>query len=141
MKRVFNMNRRIVLTALLSLAVISGVGQAFRAGSNSRKHPLVLKVTEINNNNSDEVSRMSVSLLGVPHTSARIDSAQIHRGDGDIMRASDIDGVDFQRYFQWEDDGIINVEVDFPLNKNYGSADTLIVYTVYGPYRTNITID
>ena len=33
---------------------------------------------------------------------------------GAVIKANDIDGVDFERYFQWEDDGNIYIEIDFP---------------------------
>ena len=135
------MTKRILFTLLLLLTFISAISQVFCSGSAQKKHPLYLKITEINNTNSDEVSRFSVSLIGVPHTSSRIDSAHIHRSDGAIYTASDIDGIDFQRYFQWEDDGLIDIELDFPKKSGYGSSDTLIVYSVYGPYRTLITTD
>lgn len=135
------MIKRIIFFAVIVLCVSAGISQVFRNTPQSKKHPLYLKITEINNSNSDGVSRLGVSLIGIAHTSSRIDSAHIHRSNGAICAASDIDGVDFQRYFQWEDDGLIDIELDFPKSLDYGSSDTLIVYTVYGAYRTVITTD
>ena len=41
--------------------------------------------------------------------------------------ASDIDGVDFRRWFQWEDDGLIPLEIDLPPMK---PTATVKVYAV-----------
>ena len=61
----------------------------------------------------DNLVRISGNLVGVPHTSCRIDSIAVS-GRHAVTAANDIDGVDFQRYFQWEDDGTIPLEIDFP---------------------------
>ncbi len=57
--------------------------------------------------------RIYCRLLGRPHTSQRIDGVSIRRNDSLMSEATDIDGVDFRRWFQWEDNGVIPVEIDF----------------------------
>ncbi len=59
-----------------------------------------------------DLTRMYGKLIGTPHTSQRIDEVTLTVGSTHF-RATDIDGVDFQRWFQWEDDGMIPVEIDF----------------------------
>ena len=95
------------------------------------KHKVVAQVKDINNTNSDGVSRISVFLLSTPSTSSRIDSVTLVNGTKHF-RATDIDGVDFSRYFQWEDNGEIMVEVDFPLQRQFNSDASVIFHTVYG---------
>ncbi len=65
----------------------------------------------------DDVTRVYGHITGLPHTSARIDGFIITsdpRGKLGAGRATDIDGFDFERRFQWEDSGDIPVEIDFP---------------------------
>lgn len=57
--------------------------------------------------------RIYCRLIGRPHTSQRIDAVSVRRNDSLMSEATDIDGVDFRRWFQWEDSGIISVEIDF----------------------------
>lgn len=66
-----------------------------------------------------------------PHTSCRIDSISMIESNGKRIVATDIDGVDFQRYFQWEDDGEISVEIEFPLVCIPDSAN-IVLHTVRG---------
>lgn len=73
-----------------------------------------------------DLTRLYGQLQGRPHTSDRIDRVFISVG-GKETDASDIDGVDFRRWFQWEDEGLIPVEIDLPPMK---PATTLKVYAV-----------
>lgn len=59
-----------------------------------------------------DLTRVYGHLSGTPHTSSRIDAVTL-TADGKLRECSDIDGVDFNRYFQWEDDGKILIELDF----------------------------
>ena len=59
-----------------------------------------------------DLTRMYGRLVGRPHTSQRIDRIELS-ASGRRFDAEDIDGVDFARWFQWEDNGIIDIEVDF----------------------------
>lgn len=61
----------------------------------------------------DDVIRVSVNLVGRPHTAGRIDSVYMVSSGSAELPAVDIDGVDFKRWFQWEDDSAIYVEIDF----------------------------
>lgn len=72
-----------------------------------------------------DLTRIYGRILGRPHTSQRIDELELDI-NGDKMRATDIDGVDFKRWFQWEDDGIIPVEIDFPAMSQFNGASLKI---------------
>lgn len=77
-----------------------------------------------------DLTRMYARLIGRPHTSQKIERIEMRAPAGDF-EAMDIDGVDFNRWFQWEDDGVIAVEIDFkamPATK----SGTLIVETARG---------
>ena len=90
-------------------------------------------VDKIDNTNSDGVSRVSCTLWGVPHTSSRIDSVTAVI-KGRTYKATDIDGVDFGRYFQWEDEKDLPVEVDIKRHTQFGTTDTIKFHTVHGVY-------
>lgn len=59
-----------------------------------------------------DLTRMYGKFVGRPHTSQQVKSITLHNGARSYA-ATDIDGVDFNRWFQWEDDGVIPVEIDF----------------------------
>ncbi|MBD5344973.1 MAG: hypothetical protein HDR90_08335 [Bacteroides sp.] len=81
-----------------------------------------------------DLTRVYGRLTGAPHTSNRIDDATLYTPAG-AFEATDIDGVDFRRYFQWEDDGEIAIEIDFPRVK---SVKTVTFTTVRGKATINI---
>lgn len=86
----------------------------------------------------DRIIRVKGSLIGTPHTSHRINSARLLIGKVSY-EATDIDGIDFERYFQWEDDGIIPLEIDFSIPKGakmpkIGKNSCIIFSTVHGDY-------
>ena len=82
----------------------------------------------------DGLTRMQLRLLGHPHTAARIDSAYLFGVDSVGVRAVDIDGVDFGRWFQWEDEAVIDIELDFP-GISHTDGETIVFY---GP-RGNVS--
>lgn len=77
---------------------------------------------------TSEYTRVYGKLIGQPHTSNRIDNVTLSVGNGS-HNGIDIDGVDLNRWFQWEDDGVIPVEFDFPPVEK---KDTFII-EVNGP--------
>ena len=80
---------------------------------------------------TDEGIRISLCLVGIPHTSQRIDSVDLIIGKK-LVKAVDIDGVDFERYFQFEDSGVQTIEVDFPFKGTLPKTAKLIFHTVNG---------
>ncbi len=76
-----------------------------------------------------DLTRVYGRLSGRPHTSNRIDFIYVRPAQGAQAESTDIDGVDMKRWFQWEDDGIIPVEIDFPAM----SPQSGMVITVEGP--------
>lgn len=75
-----------------------------------------------------DVTRLYGKIKGRPHTANRIDT--LYGTFGKIKYSStDIDGVDMKRYFQWEDNGLIPVEIDFPVVR----TQTSFVLTLDGP--------
>lgn len=83
-----------------------------------------------------DLTRLYGKLVGMPHTSGRIDAASLLSGKT-AMPAADIDGVDFNRYFQWEDDGLIPIEIDFRASSPLNAAQ-LILTTTRGESVTNM---
>ncbi len=61
-----------------------------------------------------DLTRVYAEIIGIPHTAARIDSMTLILPSGKSLSWTDIDGIDANRYFQWEDNGRISIEIDFP---------------------------
>lgn len=119
---------------MAAVAVVAMCAAAFAQQTLKKEtHPVTVDVTGINNHNSDGVTRVLVRLTSMPNTSSRVDSVSLITTDGKRFLATDIDGVDFKRYFQWEENGQINVEVDFPHQKKNRCAK-IVFHTVYGDF-------
>lgn len=128
--------KNIVKYIVAALMLISGMSVSAQLPMSRNKliqpkHKVVAQVKDVNNTNSDGVSRIEVYLLSTPSTSSRIDSVTLINGNRRFT-ASDIDGVDFSRYFQWEDNGEILIEVDFPKQQKFAKDASVIFHTVYG---------
>lgn len=80
---------------------------------------------------TDEGVRISLCLVGIPHTSQRIDGVDLVIGSK-LVKATDIDGIDFERYFQFEDTGVQTVEIDFPFSGTIPKTATLVFHTANG---------
>lgn len=78
----------------------------------------------------DDLTRLYGRLIGRPHTSQKIVKMEMRLPSG-TFEATDIDGIDFNRWFQWEDDGTIPVEIDFKAMSPVKSG-TLIMETARG---------
>ena len=64
----------------------------------------------------DTLSRLYITLKQLPHTTLTLhDDWAIQDSTGRLIgKVKEVDGVDFDRIFQFEDDSIINIEMDFP---------------------------
>ena len=80
---------------------------------------------------TDDGIRISLCVVGIPHTSQRIDGIDLVIGSK-LVKAVDIDGVDFERYFQFEDSGVQTIEVDFPFSGTLPKTAKLIFHTANG---------
>lgn len=118
---------RLILCLTLLLPVISlsqNKGKSLYA-------PVKFDVEDIVVKPEENLSRVCGNLVSAPHTSCRIDSIICIVNDVLSIAASDIDGVDFQRYFQWEDEGTIYLEIDFPV-AYIPENSTIVFHTVRG---------
>lgn len=80
---------------------------------------------------TDDGIRISLCLIGIPHTSQRIDGVDLVIGPK-LVKAVDIDGIDFERYFQFEDSGVQTIEIDFPFKGTLPKTAKLVFHTVNG---------
>lgn len=108
MKRILSF---IILAAAVSQILQAKVVRGYECTSDN-----VLTFTVDSIDYRADLTRVYGRVKGRPHTSHRIDEVQ-YVTTGTAMKSTDIDGVDFRRYFQWEDDGQIPVEIDFPAAK------------------------
>lgn len=83
-----------------------------------------------------DLTRVYCRIVGMPHTSDRIDGVTLVSGKR-TFRANDIDGVDFRRYFQWEEEGSINLEIDFPAVPTPHEYISITVNTIHGDIKAS----
>ena len=126
--------KRISLLLSALLAVTFAIG-AKVVRTTSTTDP-VLAVTVDSIDFRPDLTRVYGKLTGRPHTSCRVDDATLLSGKKSL-KANDIDGVDFKRYFQWEDEGEIVVEIDFPATKRFNVAQ-LVITTPRGESVTSV---
>ncbi|MBD5252939.1 MAG: hypothetical protein HDS51_01755 [Barnesiella sp.] len=124
----------LAVAALVAMActAYSGVKRNYVSAPAGASEPIAFTVDSIDFRK--DLTRVYGRLTGAPHTSNRIDDATLYTPAG-AFEATDIDGVDFRRYFQWEDDGEIAIEIDFPRVK---SVKAVTFTTVRGKATINI---
>lgn len=108
--------KRFLFSALLfafSLMAEAKVVKGFTSTQNQSSGYITFKVESVDYR--DDLTRVYARLQGRPHTSERIDELVIILPSGRSYKSTDIDGVDMKRWFQWEDNGNIEVEIDFPV--------------------------
>lgn len=76
-----------------------------------------------------DLTRVYARLKGTPHTASRINSILMSIG-AQQLTMTDLDGVDPERWFQWEDSPYLPVEIDFPAVKKHNDK---IVFIITGP--------
>lgn len=127
---------RVILSVFIASMMAMPLGaKVVRKYSSTPDATLAVKVDSVDFRN--DLTRVYCKFSGVPHTSNRVDSAKLETG-GNVYEGNDIDGVDFKRYFQWEDDGNIMMEIDFPAMKDFKFA-RLNLSTPRGASVTKIT--
>lgn len=122
-----------LLVTFLSLGAVEVAG--YRNNTGGRENPLVLQVDRVDYRG--DLTRVYARLVGRPHTSQRIDGVSL-KAAGKLYTATDIDGVDFKRWFQWEEDGVIPIEIDFPAMKPT-KAFVVTTKTPRGDGRTTVS--
>ena len=103
---------KMLMLAALTLCSVSLNARCVKVKSSRSSGAPELKVDSIDYR--ADLTRVYGVLTGTPHTSHRIDAIKLlHNG----AIATDVDGIDFKRWFQWEDEGELRVEIDFPAMK------------------------
>jgi len=120
------------LAMILSAAVLVSCASArtvkdYPTSGQPTANRLILTVDSIDFRK--DLTRVYGKITGRPNTSDRFDRITLVKPDSVMVKSTDIDGVDMERWFQWEEDGRINLEIDFPAMK---ATDKLIIKT-FGP--------
>lgn len=129
------MKRFLLATIISSLAMISVNAKTVRSFNSQSDNKLTFRVDSVDYRS--DLTRIYGKLIGRPHTSNRIDGVTALTS-GSALTSTDIDGVDFHRYFQWEDDGIIPIELDFPIMSIEGFQ--LLFDTPLGQSQTTVKV-
>ena len=83
-----------------------------------------------------DLTRVYARVWGRPNTSQRIDAATLTLGKR--SRAwTDVDGIEMKHYFQFEEDGMIPLEIDFPA-AGAERRGSLTFVTVHGTYTYHL---
>lgn len=107
------------IAVAMAIVPVCGWGKVVRAKSTQSSGVLTLECDSVDFR--PDLVRVYGRLVGTPHTSHRIDSLSV---EYPVKKAStDIDGVDMKRWFQWEDEGELPVEIDFPPMKKSARMD------------------
>lgn len=126
--KAFNRIKNIMAAVVLAAAATFGaVAQTSDPGFNVISDKVVT---------TDEGIRITLCLVGIPSTSQRIDGIDLVNGK-EVIPANDIDGVDFKRYFQFEDAGVQVIEVDFPFKGSLPKTATLVFHTEKGDVQAS----
>lgn len=100
--------RNLILAAIISLSCgVHSVALSPVSVVQSASHEASVKNARVGFRK--DLTRVYCSFVARPHTAHRIDKVTL----GGI-EAIDIDGVDMGRYFQTEESGRIDLEIDFP---------------------------
>lgn len=98
--------------------------------------PIKLKIKKIDYRS--DLVRIYCSVSGAPHTAFRFDDMSIQVDSNSSPKLwLDVDGVDAKRWFQFEDSGVIDLEIDFPAFKPFSTA-TIIATSPKGVCRWHI---
>ena len=143
--------RRILLTLIAAIALTAVAGARTLREYTAMplpgaRYPFTLTVDSIEFRS--DLVRLYGHLLATPHTSARIHEITGSEGDKVLAPAemksypaNDIDGFAFTHRFQWEDDGDLPIEIDFPafqpLNAFLISATTPTGHVTWALRRTS----
>ncbi len=122
------MRNGLFFAAILLLFGVA-VAQTNLGQKKTADHTMTIQVDSISCR--EELSRVYCQALGRPHTSNRIDGVLLN---GKIV-ATDIDPIYFERAFQFEDEGEILLEIDFPALKTKPSQFYMDFKTPYGNVR------
>ena len=101
--------------ATCAIVAVAAKVSGFKSTKGESTGYITFRVTSIDYR--PDLTRVYGTLVGRPHTSERIDELTIMTPGGKVISSTDIDGVDMKRWFQGEDDGAIEVEIDFPAMK------------------------
>lgn len=119
------------LTAMLLSAGMAGIMAAPEAAAQVEQIEAEMNIIPDKTTKTEGGIRISLCLVGIPHTSQRIDGVDLVIGKK-IVKATDIDGVDFERYFQFEDEGVVTIDIDFPFKGTVPKTAKLIFHTAKG---------
>lgn len=126
----------ISICALMLMTSIAINAKVLRNYSSQSDGKLTFTVDSIDYRS--DLTRIYGKLRGRAHTSNRVDGV-IYMGKTSSYTSTDIEGVDFRRYFQWEDDECIPIELDFP-KMEIESGAQLIFNTPYGQSTTMVKV-
>lgn len=88
-----------------------------------------------------ELTRVYGKIKGRPHTANRIDNMTLTgKMSPEGTSWIDVEGVDMNRWFQWEDSGEIGLEIDFGPCRNRKGISTVIVSGPKGTSKWVITL-
>lgn len=135
MKRNLRLSIFAISTAvLIAMAALAHARVERRVSASAARHISVM-VDSIDYR--ADLTRIYGRLAGRPHTSQRIDRVTLSTAGTAPAESTDIDGIDLKRWFQWEEDGIIPVEIDFPPMRR-AQVMTLTVETPRGTDRITL---
>ncbi len=126
-----------VASACTTILARGNVSRGFETEARENKTGITLVVDSIDCRS--DLTRIYGSIKGQPNTAQRIDSLSLVAPAVKIMQVDDIDGIDMRRWFQWDETGVIQLEIDFAALKKLPSTMVMRAVTPKGPVVWTIT--
>lgn len=117
--------------ALLLCASLAPATGSFQMSAQVNQADAEMNIIPDKTTKTDNGIRISAVLVGIPHTSQCINGVDLVIGSK-LVKATDIDGIDFERAFQFEDSGVQTVEIDFPFSGALPKTAKLVFHTDAG---------
>lgn len=123
--------RSLKFAAIMLLGTMANTATVTEANAQVQQADAEMNIIPDKTIKTDSGIRISLCLIGIPHTSQRIDGIDLVMGSK-LVKATDIDGIDFERFFQFEETGVQTVEVDFPFSGTLPKTAKLVFHTAQG---------
>jgi hypothetical protein len=79
--------------------------------------------------------RISLCIIGLPRATQRIDDIDLMM-ETKKVKATNVEGIEFEKEFTIPDDGVLVIDVDFPYQGTLSKTAHLIFHTPHGDIET-----
>lgn len=118
-------------TVLLLGAAATTTTPAFTAAAQVNQMDAEINIIPDKVTKTDKGVRIAICLVGIPETTECINGIDLVIGTK-LVKATAVDGIEFEQRFTFEDTGVQTIDVDFPFNGTIPKTATLRFHTDSG---------